>query len=414
MALQNESTATDVNSPAFLHRQSRPSAAMAPGAITWLTAEPYRLFFLSGILWSIAGVSLWPLFYAGELTFYPGLTHARLMIEAFGGAFVAGFLGTAGPRMAGAPRLTSFELLALFALHTVSGVFHLKLMIKEGDTCFLAFLVLLLACLAVRMIFCRRDTPPPQMLLVLTGLLCGIAGTFMWLSPDRIATPGSYRLAGLLLYQGLLLPPVLGIGSFIFPRILGGGFGDPGTARAAKATLWRTVIAAVLLVVSFPIESFGSPVAGGLLRAGAAVAYLLAEIRWRRAPGSAPRGSLATGLHWSLGTGLAGLAVAGYYDERRVALEHLLFIGGFGLIMLIVASRVLFGHSGELAAFARKSWTARLIVFFAVLAATTRASADFWPAILISHHKYAAWSWAVAAGIWLVWHRRRFLKRGEE
>jgi uncharacterized protein involved in response to NO len=336
------------------------------------------------------------------------------MIEAFGGAFVAGFLGTAGPRMVGAPRLMLSELLVLFALHTASGVCHLKLMIKEGDTCFLALLVLLFACLAVRLIFCRRETPPPQMLLVLTGLLCGIAGSFMWLSPDRIATSGTYRLAGLLLYQGMLLPPVLGIGSFIFPRILGGGFGDPRTDGAAKSKLWRTAVAAVLLVISFPVESFGSPVAGGLLRGGTAATYLFAEIRWRRAPGSAPRGSLASGLHWALGTGLAGITFAGFYDERHVALEHLLFIGGFGLVMLVVASRVLFGHSGELADFARKSWTARLIVFLAILAATTRASADFWPAIMVSHHKYAAWSWAVAAGIWLVWHRRRFLKRGEE
>jgi hypothetical protein len=87
------------------------------GEFSKLAGEPFRLFFVSGILWSIAGVSLWPLFYAGKLT----------------------------------------------------------------------------------------------------GLLCGIAGTAMWLSPGWISTPASFRLAGLLLYQGLLLPPVLGIGSIVNP-----------------------------------------------------------------------------------------------------------------------------------------------------------------------------------------------------
>jgi uncharacterized protein involved in response to NO len=115
-----------------------------------------------------------------------------------------------------------------------------------------------------------------------------------------------------------------------------------------------------------------------------------------------------------LGTGLAGLAAAGFFYDRHVALEHLLFIGGFGLLILVVASRVLFGHSGELPGFARRSWTARVIISLAFIAAATRASADFWPAITISHHKYAAWTWGLAAALWLAWHRRRFVMREQE
>jgi uncharacterized protein involved in response to NO len=87
-----------------------------------------RLFFASGALWSLIGVWLWPLFYAQQLGFYPNLFHARLMIEAFGGAFVVGFLGTAGPRMAKAPKLTPLELCWLFALHQTSAICHLRLM----------------------------------------------------------------------------------------------------------------------------------------------------------------------------------------------------------------------------------------------------------------------------------------------
>lgn len=99
--------------------------SLATGLI-WLGSEPYRLFFLSGILFSIAGVLLWPLFYQEKLTFYPGISHARVMIEAFGGAFVIGFLGTAGPRILSAPRLTPWELTLLFLLHLAGGVCHLR------------------------------------------------------------------------------------------------------------------------------------------------------------------------------------------------------------------------------------------------------------------------------------------------
>lgn len=96
---------------------------------------------------------------------------------------------------------------------------------------------------------------------------------------------------------------------------------------------------------------------------------------------------------------------------RHVALDHLLFIGGFGLLCLIVASRVLFGHSGALASFSGKSRTARWIVALVVIAAFTRASAEFMPRILVSHHVYAAALWALAALLWLLWHARRFFKR---
>ncbi len=400
--------------PACRHRKKPSAHPAGPGVLTWLAAEPFRVFFFSGALWSIIGVSLWPLFYAGQLSFYPNLTHARLMIQTFGAAFVVGFLGTAGPRMAAAPKLTPVEFLALFALHTANGVLHLLLKIRAADACFLALLATLLACLVIRVARFRKDAPPPQMLLALTGLLCGIAGTSMWLNPDWIASAENYRLAGLLVYQGLLLPPVLGIGSFIFPRILGGDFGAPEEPAARRASLVRALLAAALIIGSFFMETSGHAVPAYLLRAGAAAAYLLIEIRWRRAPEAAPRGTLARGLFWALLTGLAGLAATGFAYERRTGMEHLLFVGMFGLLILIVASRVLFGHSGELEGFSRRSWVPRVLIAFAFIAATTRASAEFWPKITISHHKYAAWFWGLACLLWLGWHGKRFLRRDEE
>ena len=359
-------------------------------------------------------MSLWPLFYAGMLSFYPGITHARIMMECFGGAFVVGFLGTAGPRMASAPKLSTFELLGLFALHTAGGIFHLRLMLEEADRCFITMLVLLLTGLLIRVVRFRTSAPPPQMVLALTGLICGISGTILLRQPDRIASLEMYRFAGLLLYQGLLLPPVLGIGSFLFPRILGGEFGEPKTAGQQRFKLAGAILAAVLIVVSFFLEAFRSPMAGYLLRAGTAAVYLLMEVKWRREAASSPRGSLATGLFWALGIGWLGMATAGFGYEHHVGLDHLLYIGGFGLLILVVASRVLFGHSGELAGFSKISWTPRILILMAVVAATTRASADFWPKILISHHQYAAWTWGLCALIWIVWHRRRFLKQGDD
>ena len=168
-------------------------------------------------------------------------------------------------------------------------------------------------------------------------------------------------------------------------------------------------VAALLIVVSFPLEAWGHINAGYALRALIPAIYLLNEIRWHK-----PEGTLPKGLFWALATGFCGLALPAFFYSRHVALEHLLYIGGFGLLIIIVASRVLFGHSGELDGFSKKSWVARILIFLVVLATLTRASADFYPSIQISHYLYAAWTWGVGGVLWLLWHRRRSIKREEE
>ncbi|MCB1275318.1 NnrS family protein [Prosthecobacter sp.] len=395
--------------PACKHKKHKARGPRKHG-LRWLASEPYRVFFASGAMWSIIGVSLWPLLYAQLIGFNPNFVHARIMIEAFGGAFVVGFLGTAGPRMATAPKLTSLELLWLFALHQACGISHLTLHLAWGDAFFVALLVSLMLCLVIRVIRFRKEAPPPQMLLALTGLACGIAGAAMQLSRATLMDPQRLRLANLLLYQGLLLPPVLGIGSFVFPRMLGGDFGDPKTAAQSRAKLVRSIIAAMLLVSSFFLEAFGMVTLGYAVRAIVAAGYLLIEVTWK----TQQSGSLATGLSWALIIGWLGIVLAPFYYAQHVSIEHLIYIGGFGMLMLIVGSRVLFGHSGDLEGFFVKSKWVRFLIFLGVLAATTRATPAWVPSTTVSHHIYAAWTWGLLSLFWLLWHRQRFMKRDEE
>lgn len=391
--------------PACKHKKRK--SAAAAGVLRWLAAEPYRVFFASGAVWSMIGVSLWPLFYAQQIGFYPNFAHARIMIEAFAGAFVIGFLGTAGPRMATAPKLTPLELFWLFALHQASAICHLRLHHAWGDGLFIALLGSLLLCLVIRVVRFRKEMPPPQMLLALTGLACGLTGAALM---HTEMTPERFRLAGLLLYQGFLLPPVLGIGSFVFPRMLGGEFGDPKTAAQGRVKLLRAITAAILLVGSFFLEACGQVSVGYALRAGVAVVYLLTEVKWK----TQQAGSLTTGLFWALVLGGMGLVLAPFHYAQHVSIEHLLYIGGFGMLILVVGSRVLFGHSGDLEGFFAKSKWVRLLVFLGILAATTRVVPAWVPQTTVSHHIYAAVTWSLLSLFWLLWHRRRFVKRDEE
>lgn len=382
--------------------------------LLWLGSEPYRLFFLSGILFGIAGVLLWPLFYQGKLTFYPGISHAHVMIQAFGGGFVIGFLATAGPRILTAPRLKPWELIPLFALHVAGGICHLCGLTAWGDGLFLGALATFVLALAARLVFFRKNLPPPPLLLAGTGLLCGLAGMLLWCFPSWMTTAELYRLAGLLLYQGFLLGPVMGVGIFLFPRLLGNAFGEPEPGAQTRKSWRNMIIAALALVASFPVEIWINQSAGLLLRATAFL-FAISHVRWVGKKGRPKVGTLANALRiWCIPLAAAGLIAPVFLVAQRIALEHLLFVGGFGLVCLIAASRVLFGHSGSVERFANRSWIARGIVFATVLSAATRVSADFLPRVMLTHYQYAAWSWAGAAALWALWHARRFFKKDED
>lgn len=52
---------------------------------------------------------IWPLYVWKVTSVYPGMPHARIMIEGFLGCFVTGFLGTALPRLLGVPKVSLLE-----------------------------------------------------------------------------------------------------------------------------------------------------------------------------------------------------------------------------------------------------------------------------------------------------------------
>ena len=162
-----------------------------------------------------------------------------------------------------------------------------------------------------------------------------------------------------------------------------------------------------MLVSSFFLEAFDQVIPGYALRAGVTLTYLFIEVSWK----TQQTGSLTTGLFWALGLGWLGIVLAPFHYAQHVSIEHLLYIGGFGMLMLVVGSHVLFGHSGDLEGFFVKSKWVRWLIFLGILAATTRATPAWVPSTTVSHHIYAAWTWGLLSLFWLLWHRRRFVTR---
>lgn len=368
------------------------------------------------MLWGLAAAALWPLYYSGLLGLYPGVLHARWMILGWGGAMVLGFLGTAGPRMMEVRSLTHIEVLVLLTLHGVSMAAFVSLGEPFGCGVFAVTLVFLIGCFG-RRFSSRRDLPPPRFVLALAGLIFCIVGCVSTAAGWNIQYGAtSFLLTRLLMNEGFLLLPLLGIGGFLIPRIAGLPVrrSYPESPYPPSRLWWSDVfisaVAAILLLLSLVVEAKGHIAWAMPLRLFTVVAIWaqdMPKLWMRRVPGTQA---------WMVRLGLSAMPLAWllrWMDPVRLyAVEHVLFITGFGVVMLAVASRVTDGHSGHREEARGRSRTLRWVFWLALLAMLTRVSADYVPNIQISHYIYAAVTWVIVMVIWL-WRYRHKLRQAE-
>lgn len=373
--------------------------------ISWLTLsrEPFRFFFPAAVLAGLTGVALWPLHFWGVVEFYPGQSHSRLMAYGFFGGFMLGFLGTALPRMLSAKPLRTWEAWLLLLLYAAMALAILAGRMAAGDALFLALLAAFAVMAGVRFLK-RGDMPPPGFVLVALALACAGAGAVLGIvqtyKEDAFFEATLQRL---LVYQGFMLLPILGVGAFLLPRFFGVQSGHnfpesvsppPGWTRKALVALGTGLV----IVGSFWIEAIGWVRTGPAVRLLAAGFYISLEVpvfrrsNTRNAPGRV--------LRLAFLMLLAGFLAIVFLPAYRVSLLHLTLVGGFAVITLTVATRVIYGHSGNLPLLERRNRWLWATVALILLAMATRISGDFWPRVLASHYSYGAAIWIIALLIW--------------
>ena len=370
-------------------------------------SEPYRVMFPAAVLAGFIGAALWSLYFWHVVRLYPGQAHARIMACGLLGGFIFGFLGTAMPRMLSAPPLGIRNVAVVLGLHLSMVACYAIERIGCGDLLFLVLLFYFLGLLAIRFRH-RADIPPPGFSLVGLALLCALGGAVVGVLEhyEPELDPYWVLLRRLLLYQGFILLPILGIGPFLLPRFFGlethHAFPEmrlPNRAWGKKAALALAV--GIIVVGSFFLEASGWHRFAHLVRFGATLVYLGVEFPFRHA--GVTGGALGVSLWIAFGVLLAGFLAIALFPAYRVGLLHLSLIGGFAVIAFVVATRVVYGHSGNLEQLKKPNRWLILTVSLMLFASATRASADLWPAITISHYVYGALVWIAAALLWS-WH----------
>jgi uncharacterized protein involved in response to NO len=365
-------------------------------------AEPFRIFFPLGLVLGAIGVALWPLFVWHAINFYPRDAHLRLMIEGLMGSFVIGFLGTAGPRLLDARPFAAIETSTLLALQILSAGLHLNQKWNLGDMVFLMTLVLFLGFVGGRT-RTRKDLPPPNFVLVVLGFVNAIVGILFIFAARRV-TNGVFldQLGALLLNQGFVLFPILGVGAFFFPKLLGGAKPEPADLNIAIA-VWRkrALIAAltgVVIWISFVVEAFDWVRGSAILRGSVVLFYFAFQGHLFERPSGPP--FLAHCFRIGAILLILALFFPAVLPAFRVANMHLAFIGGFTIILFTVSTRVILGHSGHAHLFHKRLRFLIAALVLLIIAMLARVGADLFPPGRNSHLVYAALIWLIAAAVW--------------
>jgi uncharacterized protein involved in response to NO len=364
--------------------------------------EPFRIFFPLGLLLGAIGVALWPMYVWHQIAFYPANPHLRLMIEGFMGSFIIGFLGTAGPRLLESRPLGGLDILTMLALQIWSASLHLAQKQVAGDIVFLALLLFFIGTMS-RRVATRRDLPPPNFVLVLFGFINAIGGIALILAARSMSKNGfANQLGGLMLNQGFVLFPILGVGTFFFSKFLGGASPEPADLKIAAA-LWkrRAMLAGAtgfVIWMSFVMDALAWTWSAAVVRGLTTLFYFLAQGRLAEKP-SGPA-FMANCFRLGMALLVAGLLLPAILPNYRVANLHLTFIGGFTVILFTVSTRVIIGHSGQGHLFQKRLRFLMIALGLLVLAMLTRVAADFFPPERNSHLLYAALIWLLAAVMW--------------
>jgi len=369
-----------------------------------IRTDPYRIFFPLGIILGTLGVSIWPAYYYGLTEGYSGRAHAFVQTDGFLYAFIAGFLLTAIPRFTGteAPsRGIQYSLAFVIAVSAIA--FELQIF-EAGQTGFMIAHFMLIG-LAARRFRRRQQDPPETFSLVGLGLLCGAIGAVINAAMVWNVMEPSWDLVGKrMLTEGMVLLLVLGIGGFLGPRLLGFAqmpqFVKVG-AQVSKQNNNRGLLyktAGVVVLLSLIAEYRLGIFVMSFVRAAAATAVIFSTIEPWRLP--SVRSTLAWcvwAAHWFVIIAVWLVALAPRY---RIDFLHVLFIGGFTLLIFAVGTRVTLSHGGYPLAQERKSSPLRIGLGTGLVAMLARVGAPFAGFTYFAHLAWAAWFWIGGILFW--------------
>lgn len=370
-----------------------------------IASEPFRLFFVIGVLCASIGVLYWPIkVFSLGLESLSSKVHVHLQMFGFLLAFIIGFLTTAVPRLTQSGTLSIAELTVLIFDFIILQVVIFKENYILMHMCFVVTLLSLMLILGRRFIN-RKRNPPQTFIFIPFAFLSALTGSVLNIISGIRGLPliqGDFELGNRLVFQAFIMFLLLGVGGFLIRSILGWAPPLPESTTQPlllpKEKKWPFrvfLVSSVVVFLSFWIESLESR----LIRAILITAIVLFQMKIHRKSnsGKLTAYTLQASL-WMLIFGCWSVVFAPV--EYGVDLMHFAFIGGFSLSTLAVATRVILSHCNYSKLLLGTYWPFSLAVILMLCGLLTRVSVIFLPDFYYHHIAYASGLWLIGLWVW--------------
>ena len=382
-----------------------PTAGISP----W-RSEPFRVFFPLGVLLAWIGVGHWLLYATGAAATYSCRFHGLVQMQAFMMAFAIGFLLTALPRRTQTQPVTRMEMVALLAALVIFACAAIGEHWVIAETAYAALFALLIEFALRRFLkggVGRR--PPAAFVLLPIAALNGMGGAVLIAAAEaNNVTPWSGHLGVLMVEQGVFLCLAVGVGSLVLPLM--SGMPPPADLGSAPRETWKAIayaFAGAAIFASLVIEQLGFERSGPILRAiVVSVGLGLGGGAWRPPGKPGAHRKLVWLAVWLMPV---GLIVSALWPDYRVPALHILYIGGFSLMVFGVATHVALSHFNmEQLGLGRPP--AVIVLGAAVLIALcARLAADYSDTYFV-HLGWAAAAWILGSAVWLIFFGSKLLR----
>jgi len=378
-------------------------------------SEPYRLLFPLAILIGFLGISHWAFYALGFIDSYSKHFHASLQMQAHMNCFVFGFLMTALPRMTSTTHARAVEVISFIVLTFLLLLFQYCGQFKLGILCYMGTLLLLIGFIASRVREKRKSiatggagaVPPVEFIWLPVGLMMALIGsTILLLGGPRL---GSLNTAAWnIVHQGYILTIVMGVGSFLAPRLMGTFLParvslDPAEKakdqkrRKLQALLY--VVMGAVLFGSFFLDTVSARLSYGLRAILVTAIFIKTRALTFKAKNTDP---FIRPLKLSFWMVVLGQWVAVIAPAWKLPLMHLTFLGGYSLMTFSIGTMVILSHAGAREKL-QKSKGPITWVYGAVLSAMIlRVLSPFFPEYYFPLLGVSSGFWVLAAVIWMI------------
>ena len=376
-------------------------------SLTRLALEPFRFFFPLGTGCAVLGLAMWVAFWLAPTTPYPGPGHALIMMHGFVASFIIGFLLTMLPRALGVASASIWHvLIAASGIIAGSAAAYVGAL-QVAWICHLATLAVP-AGFAVLRVGKRASPLPTSFICAAAAGVAAISGSILVVSAHVGAPSWLGALGRALDLQAFPLLMILGIGSFLLPKL-----GGPSAAAIQSHGAGVYVAMGLTVLASFVLEHVPcthDPIVrqriAYALRAAVFAWFVVRQVLPARLHIDAPMHLRS--IPFATASIPVGLALPVIWPQFALAWLHLVYIGGITWLTLVVASRVLVGHAPL-----RGSPSIALIVVYSgliVVGTLVRVAAGVWPgqayvlhlavAALVTIAGIAVWSAILVTRCW--------------